>query len=169
MGDLDDDGLRMDHTPRVVENFPSKEAAALDYMNLTDRLKHYGLREKKVRGDGNCQFRALSDQLFGTPDRYVEVRRMAIGQLKQSPDDYSPYVPEAFDAYVSTMAKDGEWGDHVTLQAAADVYGRRICVLSSYKESFIIDIQPQKELHPRVLWLSFWAEVHYNSLYPSGA
>ena len=125
MGDLDDDGLRMDHTPRVVENFPSKEAAALDYMNLTDRLKHYGLREKKVRGDGNCQFRALSDQLFGTPDRYVEVRRMAIGQLKQSPDDYSPYVPEAFDAYVSTMAKDGEWGDHVTLQAAADVYGRR--------------------------------------------
>ena len=44
-----------------------------------------------------------------------------------------------------------------------------ICVLSSYKESFIIDIQPQKELHPRVLWLSFWAEVHYNSLYPSGA
>ena len=38
---------------------------------------------------------------------------MAIGQLKQSPDDYSPYVPEAFDAYVSTMAKDGEWGDNV--------------------------------------------------------
>ena len=23
-----------------------------------------GLKEKKVRGDGNCQFRALADQLF---------------------------------------------------------------------------------------------------------
>ena len=141
----------------------------MDYVNLADRLKHYGLREKKVRGDGNCQFRSLSDQLFGTMERHEEVRKMAIGQLKSKSDLYKPYVPEDYEEYVSTMAKDGEWGDHITLQAAADVYGRRICVLSSYKTSFIIDIKPQEVLHPRVLWLSFWAEVHYNSLYPSGS
>ena len=156
-------------TPRVVQQMPTKEVADLDYMNLADRLKHYGLREKKVDGDGNCQFRSLSDQLFGTTDRHPEVRRMAISQLRSKRELYDPYVPEDYEDYVAKMAKDGEWGDHVTLQAAADVYGRRICVLSSYKTSFIIDIKPQDTKHPRVLWLSFWAEVHYNSLYPSGS
>merc|ERR1719387_1668242 len=156
-------------TPRVVQQMPTKEVADLDYMNLADRLKHYGLREKKVDGDGNCQFRSLSDQLFGTTDRHPEVRRMAISQLRSKRELYDPYVPEDYEDYVAKMAKDGEWGDHVTLQAAADVYGRRICVLSSYKTSFIIDIKPQDTKHPRVLWLSFWAAVHYNSLYPSGS
>jgi hypothetical protein len=157
------------HKPKVVENFPTQEVADMDYMNLADRLKHYGLKEKKVEGDGNCQFRSLSDQLFGSTDRHAEVRRMTINQLKSANDLYEPYVPEDYDEYVAKMSKDGEWGDHVTLQAAADCYGRRICVLSSYKTNFIIDIKPQKTLHPRVLWLSFWAEVHYNSLYPSSS
>ena len=92
-----------------------------------------------------------------------------VSQLRSKRELYDPYVPEDYEDYVAKMAKDGEWGDHVTLQAAADVYGRRICVLSSYKTSFIIDIKPQDTKHPRVLWLSFWAEVHYNSLYPSGS
>ena len=165
----DDEPQMTAHRPKVVENMPTKNEADMDYMNLADRLKHYGLKEKKVKGDGNCQFRSLSDQLFGSTDRHAEVRRMAINQLRSHSDLYEPYVPEEYEKYVGTMAKDGEWGDHVTLQAAADVYGRRICVLSSYKTNFIIDIKPQKTLHQRVLWLSFWAEVHYNSLYPSSS
>ena len=167
MYQFDDPGMTMiAHKPKVVENMPTKTEADMDYMNLADRLKHYGLKEKKVKGDGNCQFRSLADQLFGTMERHEEVRRMAIHQLKTESDLYKPYVPEDFDQYVRTMSKDGEWGDHVTLQAVADLYGRKICVLSSYKTNFIIDIKPQKTLHSRVLWLSFWAEVHYNSLYP---
>lgn len=30
----------------------------------------YGLKEKVVRGDGNCQFRALADQLFNDANRH---------------------------------------------------------------------------------------------------
>ena len=56
-------------------------------------------------------------------------------------------------------------------QAAADAYGVRLCVLTSYKDSFVIEIEGKRkgggpgEAGGRVLWLSFWAEVHYNSLY----
>lgn len=32
----------------------------------------------------------------------------------------------------------------------------------------MLHIDPIKKLSSRVLWLSFWAEVHYNSLYPEG-
>jgi len=35
----------------------------------------YGLEERIIRGDGNCQFSALSDQLFNTDKYHVQVRK----------------------------------------------------------------------------------------------
>ncbi|KAI9156195.1 hypothetical protein LWI28_002050 [Acer negundo] len=66
------------------------------------------------------------------------------------------------------MSKNGEWGDHVTLQAAADKYGVRIFVITSFKDTCCIEILPNYQKSQRVFCLSFWAEVHYNSIYPEG-
>ncbi|RRT70692.1 hypothetical protein B296_00001754 [Ensete ventricosum] len=68
-------------------------------------LRLYELIEHKVQGDGNCQcmflqFRALSDQLYQTPEHHEFVRQQVVDQV--------------------------------------------------------------------VIFLSFWAEVHYNSIYPEG-
>ena len=65
------------------------------------------------------------------------------------------------------MAKDTAWGDHITLQAAADAYGVRMCVISSYRDNFLVEITPKTARSARVCWISFWAEVHYNSVYPA--
>jgi len=155
--------------PKVNQSVPTAAISDADHMNLTERLKAYGLREKLIKGDGNCQFRSISDQLFGTPDRHVEVRKMVINQLSQHRKDYEVFVPDDYQAYLRKMSRDGEWGDHLTLKAASDVYGRRMCILSSYEKNFLIEITPESVKHPRVLWLSFWAEVHYNSIYPASA
>jgi hypothetical protein len=69
---------------------------------------------------GWWQFRALSDQLYRSPEHHKFVRKSVVTQLKAAPDAYSNYVPMKYTDYVKNMAKDGEWGDHVTLQAAAD-------------------------------------------------
>ncbi|GIL49546.1 hypothetical protein Vafri_5896 [Volvox africanus] len=53
------------------------------------------------------------------------------------------------------------------LQAAADHFGLRIMVVTSFFESPVIYIEPAATRSPRTLYLSFWAEVHYNSLYPA--
>ena len=66
--------------------------------------------------------------------------------------------------YVEKMAKEGTWGDHLTLQAAADAFGVRLCVITSYQESFLIEIKPKQLRNRKVLWMSFWAEIHYNSV-----
>jgi len=34
-----------------------------------------------------------------------------------------------------------------------------MCVISSYKDNFVIEIQPREKRSERVLWISFWAEV----------
>ena len=58
----------------------------------------------------------------------------------------------------------------MTLQAAADAFRVKLCLLTSYRDSFVVEVAPREEAggaHPggSVLWLSFFAEVHYNSLY----
>ena len=49
---------------------------------LRRRLDGLGLRENEVDGDGNCQFRAIADQLYGSPDRYAEVRANIVEHLR---------------------------------------------------------------------------------------
>jgi hypothetical protein len=76
------------------------------------------------------QFRALADQLYKTADRHKHVRRQIVKQLKSRPDSYQGYVPMDFSDYLRKMSRSGEWGDHVTLQAAADA----VFILKSCKK-----------------------------------
>ncbi|TVU30252.1 hypothetical protein EJB05_21862, partial [Eragrostis curvula] len=154
------------HVPKINGEIPSVDEATMDHERLTERLKLYELAEHKVKGDGNCQFRALSDQLYQSPDHHEFVREQIINQLKSNRDAYDGYVPMAYDEYLDKVSRNGEWGDHVTLQAAADKYGVKIFVMTSFKDTCYIEIQPKVQKSNKVILLSFWAEVHYNSIYP---
>ncbi|KAJ0027924.1 hypothetical protein Pint_35663 [Pistacia integerrima] len=110
-------------------------------------------------------FRALSDQLYNTPEHHKYVRRQVVNQLKSHPDMYEGYVPMEYGEYLKKMSKSGEWGDHVTLQAAADSFGVKIIVITSFKDTCYIEILPNTKKPKGVICLSFWAEVHYNSIY----
>ncbi|KAI8563642.1 hypothetical protein RHMOL_Rhmol03G0125500 [Rhododendron molle] len=136
--------------------------------SILDRLRLYDLVELKVQGDGNCQFRALSDQIYRTTEHHKLVREQVVGQLKSLPELYEGYVPMAYDHYLQNISKTGEWGDHVTLQAAADTYGLKIFIITSFKDTCYIEILPHTQKSERIIFLSFWAEVHYNSIYPEG-
>uniref|UniRef100_A0A2P2JFA7 ubiquitinyl hydrolase 1 n=1 Tax=Rhizophora mucronata TaxID=61149 RepID=A0A2P2JFA7_RHIMU len=154
------------HVPRINGEIPSVDEATLDHQRLLDRLQVYDLVEHKVQGDGNCQFRALSDQFYRTPEHHEFLRQQVVYQLKSHPEIYEGYVPMAFEDYLEKMTRSGEWGDHVTLQAAADLYGVKIIVMTSFKNTCYIEILPNVERSKRVILLSFWAEVHYNSIFP---
>ncbi|KAG6621186.1 hypothetical protein I3842_Q030600 [Carya illinoinensis] len=108
------------HTPRVNGEIPDVNDATLDHERLSERLVTYGLAELQMEGDGNCQFRALADQLFRNPDYHKHVRKHIIKQLKHYRKLYEGYVPMEYKSYLKKMKKSGEWGDHITLQAAAD-------------------------------------------------
>ncbi|KAL1549422.1 OVARIAN TUMOR DOMAIN-containing deubiquitinating enzyme 12-like isoform X2 [Salvia divinorum] len=160
--------ISVPHIPRINGDIPSVDEATTDHQRLLDRLKLYDLIEHKVQGDGNCQFRALSDQFYRTSEHHKFVRHQVVRQLKAHPEMYEGYVPMEFADYLNRISKRGEWGDHVTLQAAADSYGVKILVLTSFKDTCYIEILPKDQKSKRVVHLSFWAEVHYNSIYPHG-
>ncbi|KAA8524118.1 hypothetical protein F0562_010451 [Nyssa sinensis] len=156
------------HTPRVNGEIPDVNDATLDHERLSERLATYDLAELQIERDGNCQFRALADQLFHNPDYHKHVRKKVVKQLKHFRKTYEGYVPLEYKSYLKKMKKLGEWGDHVTLQAAADRFGAKICVVTSFRDTCYIEILPNDKNPSRELWLSFWSEVHYNSLYASG-
>lgn len=156
------------HVPKTNGEIPSVDEAISDHQRLLDRLVVYGLVDLKVKGDGNCQFRALSDQFYRSPEHHRFVRQQVVKQLESHPEIYAGYVPMDYREYLKKMSKSGEWGDHVTLQAAADSYGVKIFILTSFRDTCYIEILPVVEKSRRVICLSFWAEVHYNSIYPEG-
>ncbi|XP_047253743.1 OVARIAN TUMOR DOMAIN-containing deubiquitinating enzyme 9-like [Capsicum annuum] len=136
---------------------------------LMERLKLYDVVEHKVSGDGNCQFRALSDQIYGNSEHHKFMREQVAKQLGSHKELYEGYVPMDYDEYVKKMTKCGEWCDHVTLQAVADLYGVQIFVITSFKDTCYIEILPQcRYKSNKIILLSFQAEVHYNSIYPQG-
>ncbi|GAB2286857.1 hypothetical protein Dimus_039797 [Dionaea muscipula] len=163
-----DQMIPIPHVPRINGEIPSDNDAESDHQRLLDRLKVYELVELKVKGDGNCQFRSLSDQIYRNTENHGYVRQVVLDQLKSHPEIYEGYVPMSYGEYLKRMSKTGEWGDHVTLQAAADTYGIKIFVLTSFKDTCYIEILPRIQKSDRVIFLSFWAEVHYNSIYPEG-
>ncbi|KAJ4720758.1 OTU domain-containing protein [Melia azedarach] len=156
------------HIPKINGEIPTTDEEISDHQRLLDRLQLYDLVENKVQGDGNCQFRSLSDQLYRSPEHHKFVREQVINQLKSHPEIYEGYVPMAYGDYLKKMSKNGEWGDHVTLQAAADWYGVKIFVITSFRDTCYIEILPHMPKSKRVIFMSFWAEVHYNSIYPEG-
>ncbi|CAI9097988.1 OLC1v1034525C1 [Oldenlandia corymbosa var. corymbosa] len=137
------------HVPRINGDIPSVDEATSDHERLLYRLQLYDLIENKVDGDGNCQFRALSDQIYRTQEHHEFVRQQVVGQLEANPEMYEGYVPMEYSEYLSRMSKSGEWGDHVTLQAAADSYGMKIFVITSYRDTCYIEILPKMQKSER--------------------
>ncbi|KAL6629109.1 hypothetical protein ACP70R_028874 [Stipagrostis hirtigluma subsp. patula] len=141
------------HTPRVNGKIPDFNNATIDHETLleSDRLGTYGLAEYQIEGDGNCQFRALADQIFRNPDYHKHVRKAVVKQLKEFKKHYEGYVPMEYKVYLKKMKRSGEWGDHVTLQAAADRFAAKICLLTSFRDTCLIEIVPRDAAPSRAL------------------
>ena len=132
------------------------------------------LRIKKVNGDGNCMFRAVSDQVYGTDKYYDILRQKCMDYLVILRRFFEPYIYIDFDTYIKEKRKDKVWGDDVELEALSELYNRPIEI---YDGSSI----PRKTFHENnysqyctknincgnnPIRLSYHKGNHYNSLVP---
>lgn len=70
------------HVPKINGEIPSVDEEMSDHQRLMDRLQLFDLVELKVLGDGNCQFRSLSDQIYRTTEHHEFVREQIVIQLE---------------------------------------------------------------------------------------
>jgi hypothetical protein len=149
---------------------------------LDARIALYGLQEQPVRGDGNCQYRALAAALLGGEERHREVRERVWEVLAANREAFEHHVVlgdgeegggggGGWDLFLAAALSDGEWGDHLTLQAAADAFGCVVMLVTSFEDDAagVVSISPMlggAVVREAPAMLSFYAERHYNALVP---
>lgn len=148
---------------------------------LRERIEKYGLYERTVPDDGNCQFASVSDQLFGNINYHKCLRNIAVAWLRENgenklendtkiSDFIDTDVYKSWNDYCDNMEKDHQWGDHITLIALSNIFSRSIIIISSVfcKDDFgyITFINPKsKNFYNREpIYLSHQHEYHYGSL-----
>lgn len=160
-----------------LEQMPSEKSNEKTLIsNLENNAAIRGFIIRGNCGEGNCMFHALSRQLKIKKDiqishgdlrgkivEYLEDHR----ELPKAGDLFSfTYGYESWLKFLKDMAKDGTWGNHVVLVAAANKYEIPIRVVSSATDHQDIIVEPSspfnQDIEPLVLGHVF--EYHYVSL-----
>lgn len=61
---------------------------------LRRKLSETGFELRDMTGDGNCLFRALSDQLYGTAENHGDIRSKVCKYIRENADDFLPFLAD---------------------------------------------------------------------------
>ncbi|KAJ2909453.1 2-oxoglutarate dehydrogenase E1 component [Coemansia aciculifera] len=140
-----------------------------DFAELDRSLKRTaGLYCKDIAGDGNCLFRALADQLDGTPDTHVRHREVTCDYMASHPEEFAPFLDEtcSFDRYLDNMRHLGVFAGNLELVAFARNYRLDIRVYQAGGTVFVIsggESPPTATVH-----IAYHSYEHYSSPVVSG-
>jgi OTU domain-containing protein 3 len=133
-----------------------------DYFRLSLHLRQFGLKIRDIQGDGNCMFRAVSDQMTGTQELHEVYRVQAVDFIRTHRDDFQPFIEddEPFEGYLSRMSRLGTWGGNLELQALSLVLEVNISIFMMGAPVWEIQNIPRG----RSISLSYHEGEHYNSV-----
>jgi len=150
-------------TPSREEQIEAGEAL------LRQRCRFLGLMSMEMLDDGNCQFRAMAQELYAAQDHHGVVRRAVVEHLRQNPNKYAPFFGAGeWKEYLRKMAALRTWGDEITLRAAAETFNVRIHIISSTETNWYIKYEPESGLGDgaRNLFMTYVSPIHYNTVAP---
>ncbi|KAF7759905.1 hypothetical protein Agabi119p4_11600 [Agaricus bisporus var. burnettii] len=98
---------------------------------LDDQLRALGLYAAPTLGDGNCLFRALSDQLYGTDSKHALLRQHICDWIQHHKSRYEPFVEDerGIDTHLHCMRENATYGGHMELSAFAHMAQRNVKVV----------------------------------------
>jgi hypothetical protein len=140
------------------------------------KLLEKGMHIVEVSGDGNCLFRAVSHQLYGTDSYHLELRRQCVQHMKEHKERFFLFCESDFDKYLATMRIPGTWGSEMEIRALEEITNMFICIYASTDTKRVLE--PMKTNfddlsmfdggvlefgHPMLL--SYHGNNHYNSIF----
>lgn len=162
-----------------------RDASVGTASGLTQRLRSLGLASVEMMGDGNCQFRAVSDQLFGSQEHHGFVRSVAIAHMRDvAPDFFGIYFESAseYAAYLADMGRLRTWGDELTMRACVEAFGCIAHIVTSTPSNWYLVYQPEALPDEQALaalckrkgvraprakkqiFISYISPIHYNAI-----
>jgi OTU domain-containing protein 3 len=119
-----------------------------NFQSFSQQLERLGLQLRDITGDGNCFFRALSDQMFGNESNHLEFRKRVCQYMLHNRAEFEPFVAaliddednekssksggsssflnskklDAFEKYIKNLEQPGTYADNGCLVAFARLY-----------------------------------------------
>lgn len=114
-GDDSDLGSSPEETIGLSQTTDGIAQRILDSSTLDEQLLNIGLKRIPIKGDGNCFFRAILDQLNEDQDDHILIRWRATKYIRSNRNDF----PRSLVGDIEKMEKDGTYADHPLILATA--------------------------------------------------
>ena len=144
------------------------------YCRMSSRLFQKGLQAFDVGGSGDCFFRAISHQHYGTPELHVEIRKdsISVNYVEQNPElfiesscDYS------WKDNSHRMSMAGTWCNNIVIQAVSNQLNCIIHIIESRVScpNGSTITPPPGPTKPMILFVGYLEDMHYISTIPQTA
>ncbi|KAM7535989.1 hypothetical protein Aperf_G00000100343 [Anoplocephala perfoliata] len=159
MNDLSTGNNSEDEYGQVADNRPTGN---VDH-GLDQLLKEKkGWKVVRVHGDGACLFRSVAHQVFGDEEKHDVIRKQVVDYMTKNREHFSQYVTEDFDRYLRRKSQPSCFGNHLEIQAIAEIYNRPI-------EIYYKSVNPINVFHSEYeglvpFRLAYYDTPHYNSV-----
>jgi hypothetical protein len=143
--------------------------------------RHFGIGP--IRGDGNCLFSAIADQLkrikYHTGHTAATLRQLAVDYMHDNQKDFAGFMEddETLKTHIARMSIEGEWGGQPEVMALALALGIQIKLFHNINNSLIQHGEttapdgettaPDGETTAPAIYLWYNGATHYNSLHNS--
>jgi OTU-like cysteine protease len=152
-----------------------------------ESLKKHGLEMVEQEGDGNCLFRAVSLQVYGSSENHSEVRERCLDYMAHNEEHYSGFIAASsddevilrpgigsmtpFQSYIARKRINGVHGNHTEIQALSELFNRPVEVYTPGScVGDCVELQPINIFHKEYkasdppIRLSYHDGNHYNAI-----
>ena len=129
---------------------------------IKNELESLGYFVIEVKGDGNCLFRSVSEQIEGDENNFKHYRERCVDYILQNKDDFVPFLDEdePFDNYIEKISKDGEWGGNLEIYALSMALEANFCIYIYNQPCYVIKNWENPKYN---IFLSYHNGKHFNS------
>ena len=109
--------------------------------------------------------------MYGHPNRHLELRTAGVQYLANKPEQFiESNVETSWLDYLSNMALEGTWADHILIQAVANAMNLKIHIIES-NENFadVTIVEPSDSQNVISIFIGHYDEMHYVSTYSTGS
>ncbi|XP_064617771.1 uncharacterized protein LOC135481922 [Liolophura sinensis] len=120
-------------TPPSHRRKPTSPPSYEAYGSLTAIFKEEGRQLDYVQGDGNCFFRALSKEIYGSEDCHYELRQTIVDLMAGHRAEFEQFTDtctQSFADHVEEMRQFAVWATTAEIYAASTLLQRDIYVFS---------------------------------------
>jgi len=147
---------------RNQQNNAANDESTEQDKELEKQLRQVGLALRDTTADGNCLFRAVSDQIWGSEVHHTRIRQDCVKFMSDNEEDFKPFIDGEFDAFLRETSTLGEFAGNEALVAIARKFQVEIQIHQAGQAVWTVSDSsrdPERQIH-----LAYHDWEHYSSI-----